>query len=110
MPNQRSQRAKPKRRTEAEWRQIFIDQENSNLTQRAYCHENGIILSTYYNWRQRINNTPAQNKRQQTKPATDLFIEVPVQPHTQIPPSLLEQWKIELDLGDGICLRLSKTQ
>ena len=81
------------RRSEAEWQQLIDDQAGSGQTQAAFCAANGISVASFQNWKRR------------------LAAEVSPEPWLELG-SLAQQstsaWDIELQLGDGICLRLRR--
>ncbi|MEZ9831908.1 IS66 family insertion sequence element accessory protein TnpB [Vibrio breoganii] len=37
-----------KRRTDLEWQALFDQYESSNITQRAFCEQHGLSLSTFF--------------------------------------------------------------
>lgn len=83
------------RRSHDEWRRLMAAYEASDLTQRAFCAEQGLAYSTFCYWRRRL--------RQEVR-------------HADNPPALVElpvltgggsgDWRVELDLGDGLILRV----
>ena len=44
------------RRSTEQWRTIFADQADSGLTQQAFCDREGIAMSTFSRWRQRLGD------------------------------------------------------
>ena len=86
-------RPKRPRRSREQWQRLLEEQAASGLTQTAFCQANGLSLASFQNWKRR------------------LATESPTQPWVEL--GTLEQtpgpgWDIELDLGDGICLRLRR--
>ena len=45
------------RRTNQEWQTLFNQYESSNMTQRAFCEQNGLSLSTFFAKRQQLQRT-----------------------------------------------------
>ncbi|MCL9775433.1 IS66 family insertion sequence element accessory protein TnpA, partial [Vibrio methylphosphonaticus] len=43
-----------KRRTDLEWQALFEQYESSNITQRAFCEEHGLSLSTFFAKRRQL--------------------------------------------------------
>ncbi|MDH5923978.1 IS66 family insertion sequence element accessory protein TnpB [Vibrio splendidus] len=43
-----------KRRTNLEWQTLFEQYESSNITQRAFCEEHGLSLSTFFAKRRQL--------------------------------------------------------
>jgi len=81
------------RRSEAEWQRLINEQTDSGQTQAAFCAANGISVGSFQNWKRR------------------LAAEVSSEPWLELG-ALAEHcpsgWDIELDLGDGLCLRLRR--
>ncbi|WP_424213039.1 IS66 family insertion sequence element accessory protein TnpA [Vibrio echinoideorum] len=49
-----------KRCTNQEWQTLFEQYENSNMTQRVFCEQNGLSLSTFFSKRRRLQTaTPS---------------------------------------------------
>ena len=88
---------KHRRRNEKEWRSLLGEQQESGLSQRLFCQQRGLTLSTFRNWKQRLSsNVPVSPSE-----SAD-WIELPLGPVQ----STNVSWDIELDLGNGLCLRL----
>ena len=88
-----------KHRTRLEWAQILSDYEASGLTQRRFCDERGIAYSSFCNWRKRLS---------QENTASPL-IELPMELNLAKTPSLMSpapDWRVELELGQGIIVRV----
>ena len=86
-------RPKRPRRSREQWQRLLEEQAISGQTQAAFCQAKGLSLASFQNWKRR------------------LAIESSAQPWVEL--GTLEQasnsgWDIELDLGDGICLRLRR--
>ena len=81
------------RRSQTEWQQLIDDQTDSGQTQAAFCAAKDISVASFQNWKRR------------------LAAEVSPEPWLELG-SLAQQstsaWDIELQLGDGICLRLRR--
>lgn len=86
------------RRSHDEWQRLITEQQQSGHSQRDFCTANNLALSSFRNWKRRLVDTPA----------------APVsEPEwLQLPADLAGQgaatWDIELDLGNGVCLRLRR--
>ena len=85
------------RRSHEEWQRLITEQQQSGLSQRAFCREHGLALSSFRNWKQRLAAT-------HPVPETGggEWLELPL----GLDRSTAPHWEIELDLGNGICLRL----
>lgn len=81
------------RLSEAEWQRLINEQTDSGQTQAAFCAANGISVASFRNWKRR------------------LAVKVSPEPWLELG-TLAQQstsaWDIELQLGDGICVRLRR--
>jgi hypothetical protein len=69
--------------------------EAGNLSQRLFCEQHGLAYSTFGYWRKQLRlSAPNENQ-----PAS--LIELPL-----LPTSDSRDWRVELDLGNGVILRL----
>ena len=84
-----------KRRSRAEWEQLMASYEASGETQREFCDQHHVAYSSFCYWRKRLR-IPATNES--TWPS---LIELPAPVPDEAP-----RWRIELDLGAGIVLRI----
>jgi len=91
-----STKSKHIRRSADKWSSILSDQRASGLSQVEFCKREGIALSTFARWRQRLSVD------KQVASGDEPWIELGDLPGTHA------GWDIELDLGDGICLRLRR--
>lgn len=85
------------RRSREEWQRLIDEYADSGLTQAAFCQAKGLGLASFQNWKRRLAaEAPAL-------PSTEPWLELG---------ALTEQrpsgWDIELDLGDGLSLRLRR--
>jgi hypothetical protein len=81
------------RRSRDEWQRLIKEQADSGLTQSAFCEANAIGLASFQNWKRRLG------------------AEAPAEPWFELGAlsrSPSSGWDIELELGDGICLRLRR--
>ncbi len=100
-----------RQRTAAKWQERIERYARSGLTRRAFCAQEGIGESTLGAWQRRLRSAAAAMPEAGQTPG--LFTEVslsesPGQPHpaeAQAP-----CWEVELDLGDGLCLRMRRTR
>lgn len=77
-----------------EWEQRMADFQASGLTQQAFCAREGVPYSRFAYWRRQLRAEPVVT----TNEAPPTLIEVPLQS--------TDTWRIELDLGDGLVLRI----
>lgn len=82
------------RRSRDEWQRLIDEQAGSGQTQAAFCATRGISVGSLQSWKRRLAASDA---------TPDRWLDLG---------TLTERgssgWDIELDLGDGICLRLRR--
>lgn len=97
--NQSPENKKIRRSTE-QWQQILQQYEASHLTQTAFCENNSIAPSSFCKWKKALKGNGVK---------ANPFIELPFGLDTDPRPSrdqAQSHWRIELDLGQGVLLRL----
>ncbi len=77
------------------WEQLMAQYEVGDLTQRRFCDQHGIAYSTFGYWRKQLR----QSAQHEVTPGS--LIELPSLSTDPSP-----GWRVELDLGQGIVLRL----
>ena len=83
------------RRNRADWEQLMEQYEASSLKQRTFCEQHGLAYSTFCYWRKRLHQlAPIENH-------SEHLIELPM-----LPVDEHSDWRVELDLGQGVVLRL----
>lgn len=92
-PNANPERT-PRRSREA-WAELMAAYEASDATQRAFCVEHGVAYSTFCYWRRRLRREETADDQ------APRLVELPV-----LAGSGSGAWRVELDLGDGLVLRL----
>jgi putative transposase len=88
------------RRSADEWQALIAEQAGSGLSQTVFCQRNGIALSSFSKWKHKLGleHAAQADTADQAPPWIDLAAL----------PSAASGWDIELDLGGGVCLRLSR--
>jgi putative transposase len=89
-----------------QWQAWIDEQTRSGLSQRAFCEQKGLSKSSFQLWKRRLasgTSVPPQSSATETP----LFAPVSV-PTTEASGSEVRGWEIELDLGDGVCLRFRR--
>jgi hypothetical protein len=81
------------RRSAEQWRQLIHEQAASGLTQSAFCALHDIGVGGFQYWKRRLAVPVASDPW--------LAVGLPAE-------RVSSTWEIELDLGDGICLRLRR--
>jgi hypothetical protein len=82
------------RRDSNEWSSLLVEQGDSGLSQRAFCASKGVSLSSFCAAKRRLGMHLSPVARM------DDFLEIPVRSMSA------PGWEVELDLGDGVVLRL----
>ena len=82
------------RRSQAEWQQLVDEQKASGLSQAEFCTQRSISQKRFGHWKRHLQI--AQNDK-----TDNHWLELPRVPATQT-----SGWEIELDLGQGLRLRL----
>lgn len=88
------------RRSADQWRKLIAEQADSGLSQEAFCKHKRLALSTFANWKRRLGTEPAAETER--APDSSTWIDLGSLGGRS------SGWDIELDLGDGICLRLRR--
>jgi hypothetical protein len=81
------------RRNRVEWQQLIEEQAGSGLTQSAFCASHGISVGSFGNWKRRLS------------------AEAPLEPWLELGTlggHGAAGWDVELDLGEGVCLRFRR--
>ena len=84
------------RRSESEWRALFARYDQSGQTQEQFCAEQGLVLSSFTRWRQKLREAP---RRQPTMAQEAVFVELASR-------DAEAHWDVELQLGAEVVLRL----
>ena len=90
------------RRTPAQWQQIINDQAISGLPQKAYCHQHGLSLATFCNWKKKLASHQHVDDTCSVSPTANDWLEVP--PPENEPCD--NRWNRELELPGGVTLRI----
>ena len=93
MSGQATRRA---RRSRDEWHRLVSEQAESGLTQAAFCEANGLSVASLQYWKRKLADDV------ETVPPTP-WVDLGTLAAGASP-----GWDIELQLGDGICLRLRR--
>lgn len=91
------------RRSRSEWQSLMSTFESSGLSVKGFCTTNALSQASFYQWRQRL----AEPSSAPANPLSSLpFIDVSALSSEL---SMVgTPWRIELDLGDGLTLRLNR--
>jgi hypothetical protein len=103
-----SARAKRIRRSPDEWQALINQFDRSRLSRKAFCQQQSLAISTFDLWRRRLKIIDAD----MPEPTEALFVELPARDesgsnaHTDRALPNTASWDIELQIGDGVVLRL----
>ena len=81
------------RRSQTEWQRLIDEQSGSGQTQAAFCAANGISVASLQNWKRRLASEASPEPWLELGTLTERGASA---------------WDVELDLGDGVCLRLRR--
>lgn len=82
-------------RSESDWQKLIQQHIASKLSVRAFCKQHHIGDQSFYLWRKRLATLPVE------APAINL-----VDITSMVTSESSPRWHIELDMGDGIKLKL----
>lgn len=83
------------RRDRAAWEQLMAQYEAGHISQRLFCEQHGIAYSTFGYWRKQLRQSAPLEK------SSAALVELPM-----LPREPAQAWRVELDLGQGVVLRL----
>ncbi|HDY84034.1 MAG TPA: hypothetical protein ENH48_13895 [Halieaceae bacterium] len=83
------------RHSRSDWEQLLAQYEASGLKKRAFCDQHGLAYSTFYYWRKQLRQSPLIENH------SEHLFELPMLPVDKDP-----DWRVELDLGHGVTLRM----
>ncbi len=90
------------RRSASEWQNLIGQQQESGVSQKAFCELNNICLSTFTLWKRKLTVTP----RTQQSLADPEWIELPANLDCAAPEQ--SKWDMELELPGGVILRMRR--
>lgn len=91
------------RRSIDEWRELIARFEQSGQTIKQFCAQQGLALSTFNRWRHRLR-TDCREVAQGSPDA--VFVELS---RDDGPCAVTSPWDVELQLGNGMFLRLRQS-
>jgi len=95
------------RRSKSQWQELVEAHGNSNLSQKAFCEQQGISIASFGYWKRKLKPGNTRTSQSELDPAiADSWIELPLA--VQSDKDKANTWHIELDLGNGLCLRLTQ--
>lgn len=92
------------RRSAAEWRELISMFKRGGGTRKQFCARHGIALSTFAWWQSRLGSQLSA-----TAPEQPVFVELMPERADAPAPILAGALDLELELGDGLVIRLRRT-
>jgi len=83
------------RLSRTDWERLMAEYESSTLTQREFCERHELAYSSFGYWRKRLRQSMSTTA--QREPLFEL---------SAFPMGGGHEWRVELDLGQGVTLRL----
>ena len=95
------------RRSKAEWQTLIEQQQSSHLSQKLFCQQQNVSVATFGYWKRKLKQEAAlQPTGNEATSSSDAWLELPSPGSGKVMGS---GWRIELDLGHGVSLRLTPT-
>jgi len=88
------------RHSAAQWQRLVDEYQESDLTQKAFSEQHGIPLSAFGYWKRKLS---AASSSDQCAESSWLDLST-----LTVAGEQSGSWKIELDLGNGVVLRLNQ--
>ena len=85
------------RKTRSQWLGIITEFNQSHSPARVFCEDHDLAYGTFAKWRHRF----AKNTQKKTEPSGLIELIQPASPQPEP-----EYWQVELELGNGMTLRL----
>ena len=100
---------KPTRRyrNHREWRGLVAEYEAGHERPREFCRRHGLSHSAFYRWCKEFRDELCAGDTTTGDDSVGPLIELPgLAVHSAAPPPSGSDWRVELDLGGGLVLRL----
>lgn len=96
------------RRSATEWQQLVDEQITSGLSVAAFCRQHGIVYQSFMNWRRRAREQLLDMDSSNTRDAQPLPPFIELSSPASSPERPASAWLVELDIGDGLQLRIGR--
>ena len=87
------------RRNASEWTAIMADYARSGLSQRVFCEQSELSIKSFARWRRRLRTTVVEQPE---------FVAVRAESTEEVDVTRTS-WDMELELGDGMTLRIRRS-
>jgi len=84
------------RRSPSEWQQLIDEQARSGLSQTAFCAARAVSTTSFQHWKRRLAAAASPS-------SSSAWLDL-----GPLRESVATAWDLELELGDGLCLRLRR--
>jgi len=93
-----------------QWQASIEEQASSGLSQRVFCEQKGLSKSSFQLWKRRLKRVGSAAPRSSRPTDAEACIFAPVisPDPDEAPEQDARGWEIELNLGDGVCLRFRR--
>jgi len=91
----------------SQWQAWVDEQARSGLSQQAFCRQAGLPVSSFKLWKRRLTGDAPMPYQAAAEPALFAPVSIPTTEEDDIDDEP-RGWEIELDLGDGVCLRFRR--
>jgi|SRR5690554_199268 len=91
-----------------QWQAWVDEQSRSGLSQQAFCRQTGIPVSSFKLWKRRLAGEAPMPYHMAAEPALFAPVSMPTAEENDDADDEPRGWEIELDLGDGVCLRFRR--
>ena len=93
------------RRTRQQWKELIELQPGSELSPPKFCEQAGVSYQSFMAWRKKLKMPDTQS----THPPQFVELTAPVNtPVDSESMGVVSEWQVELDLGNGIQLRIAQ--
>lgn len=92
------------RRTRQQWKELIELQPGSELSPPKFCEQAGVSYQSFMAWRKKLETPNTQS----TQPPQFVELTAPVNTTAPGESMSVSEWQVELDLGNGIQLRIAQ--
>lgn len=90
------------RLTAGQWQKIIDQQQASGMSQKDFCRDRNIGLSTFTNWKRKLGGKATATPKETLTPPDEAWIEIP----SATREVATQPWHLELELPGGVTLRM----
>lgn len=90
------------------WQQLVNKHTQSGLSGAQFCREHQVAYASFMNWRKRLGDSTAQPDGEPKRTFVELTSPVPIPESSHVDCALASPLCVELTLGAGIELRITR--